>query len=183
MLHRLALGCLAHAGLLAQRLGRTDARADAAHDIGVENASSAAPRGFSAAICADEQGNVDRGRAGLLAGRVEAEIAALGLDLRFVPGQRRMQIGEIGLEVALSKRPGRMSDAPGGLAAIVMGKTLGLLREGPSPFLTVWSIVPAARGVCQARQTACAAGPQGRRRGDGAPSLTVNRLSPNVSAA
>ena len=41
---RLALGRLAHAGLLAQCLGRTDARAHAAHDVGVENGPGRAVR-------------------------------------------------------------------------------------------------------------------------------------------
>ena len=97
MLTGLHLGRLAHARLLAQGLGRTDARADAAHDVGVENGHRR-PGAVAGGDLADEQGNVDRGRAGPLAGRVEAEIAALGLDLRFVEGQRRMQVGEIGLE-------------------------------------------------------------------------------------
>ena len=56
----------------------------------------AAPSGFPRGDLADEQGNVDRGRAGLLARRVEAEIAALGLDLRLVGAERGMQVGEIG---------------------------------------------------------------------------------------
>ena len=44
---------------------------------------------------ADEQRDVDGGRAGLHAGRVVAEIAAVGLDQRLVLVERRMQVGEI----------------------------------------------------------------------------------------
>ena len=47
---------------------------------------AAAPSAVVGGDLADEQRNVDRGRAGLLAGRVEAEIAALGLDQRLVRG-------------------------------------------------------------------------------------------------
>ena len=47
---------------------------------------------------ADEERNVDRGRAGLLAGRIEAEIAALRLDPGLMPGERRMEVGEVRLD-------------------------------------------------------------------------------------
>src|SRR5208282_6837265 len=93
----LAFGGLAHAGLFAQRLGRADARAHAAHDVGVENGlgpSLAVP----ARDLADEKRNVDRSRTGLLAGGVEAEIAALRLDLGLMRGERGMEIGEIRLD-------------------------------------------------------------------------------------
>ena len=59
---------------------------------------SAAPSALPAAISRMNSGNVDRGRAGLLAGRVVAEVAALGLDQRLVPVERRMQVGEIGFQ-------------------------------------------------------------------------------------
>ena len=81
--HRLAFGGLAHAGLLAQRLGRADARAHAAHDVGPQDRFGRAERIVGGDL-ADEQGNVDRGRAGLLARRVETEIAAVGFDVRLV---------------------------------------------------------------------------------------------------
>ena len=97
---RLAFGHLAHAGLLAERLGRTDAGARAAHDVGVKNGL-----GRSVAIARGdltyEQRNVDRSRAGLLTGRVEAEVAALRLNPCLVPGQRGMKIGEAGFYACL----------------------------------------------------------------------------------
>ena len=92
--HRLALRRLAHAGFLAERFGRADPRAHAAHDVFVENRARGAERIVGGDL-ADEQGNVDRGWAGLLAGRIIAEVAAFRLDHRLVPGQRRMQVGEI----------------------------------------------------------------------------------------
>ena len=96
--HRLALGRLAHAGFLAQGLGRADARAHAAHDVGVENRFGGAER-VAGGDLANEERNVDRGRTGALAGRVVAEVAAVGLDLRLMGGERRMQVGEIVAEL------------------------------------------------------------------------------------
>ena len=70
---------------------------------------------------ADEQRNVDRGRAGLLARRVVAEIAAVGLDARLVVasaadgGRRNWRRGFL-----RSSRPAATSDSPWGRAAIVM---------------------------------------------------------------
>ena len=85
-LDRLALGGLADAGLLAQRLGRADAGAHAADDVGVEDRLGRAD-GVAGDDLADEQRDVDRGRAGLHAGRVVAEQAALGGDPRLVLGR------------------------------------------------------------------------------------------------
>ena len=56
---------------------------------------------------ADEQRNVDRGRAGALARRVVTEIAAIGLDPRLVRAERRMQIGEIRLQRLAAEAPAR----------------------------------------------------------------------------
>ena len=50
--------------------------------------------GVAHADLADEQGNVDRGRAGGGAGRVEAEVAAVALDHRLMHAERRMNVGE-----------------------------------------------------------------------------------------
>ena len=94
---RLRLRRLAHAGFLAQRFGRADAGAHAAHDVGIENSCRRA-RAVAGSDLANEQRNVDRGRAGLLAGRIEAEIAALRLHPRLVRRQQRMQIGEIAFQ-------------------------------------------------------------------------------------
>ena len=93
-LHRLALRRLAHAGLLAQRLGRADAGAHAAQDILVEDGLGRADR-IAGRDLADEQRNVDRGRARVHAGRVVAEIAAVALDQRLVMIERRVQVGKI----------------------------------------------------------------------------------------
>ena len=71
---------------------------------------SAAPSGLLGRDLANEQGNVDRGRAGLLARRVVAEIAALGLDARLVRAERRVQVGEIGLQVW--RRPIAQGECP-----------------------------------------------------------------------
>ena len=93
-LDRLVLGEVADAGLLAERLDRADAGADAAHDVGLEDGLAGAA-GIVGLDLADEERDVDVRRAGLHAGRVEAEIAAVGLDERLVARQRRMQVGEI----------------------------------------------------------------------------------------
>ena len=95
--NRLALGVLAHARLLAQRFGRTDPRAHPAHDVGFQNCARRAERVVRGDL-ADEERNVDRGRAGLLTRRIETEIAAVGLDVRLVKAQRRMQVGEVGVQ-------------------------------------------------------------------------------------
>jgi hypothetical protein len=57
-------------------------------------------------LAADEQRDVDRGRAGLHARRVIAEIASVRLDQRLVPVERRMQVGEI-LRVVGRRKPPR----------------------------------------------------------------------------
>ncbi len=101
--HRLALGMLAHAGLLAELLGRADAGAHAAHDVGRQDGLGG-PDIVALGDLPDEERDVDRGRAGLHAGRVVAEVAALGLDERLVPRQRRRQIGEV-LEVIVRREP------------------------------------------------------------------------------
>ena len=142
---RLHLGGLAHARLLAQSLGWTDARAGPAHDVGVENGHRR-PGAIAGGDLADEQRNVDRGRAGPLAGRVEAEIATLGFDLRFVEGQRGMEIGEIGLEsraiqaagadIGRSRRVGgdrhgQIHEASEGQAKPVLDRLVNRARRAP----------------------------------------------------
>ena len=93
-LDRLALGCLAHAGLFAQLLGRADAGAHAAQDVLLENGFGG-PERIVGQDLADEHRDVDARGAGGLAGRVEAEIAAIGLDKGFVAIEWGMQIGEV----------------------------------------------------------------------------------------
>ena len=102
-LHRLALGDLAHADLLAQRLGRADARAHAAQDVLVEDGLGRAQR-IAGGNLADEQRDVDRRRARVHAGRVVAEIAAVGFDQRLMMVERRMQVGKI-LRVFAGRQP------------------------------------------------------------------------------
>src|SRR5208283_3529100 len=94
---RLAFGGLAHAGLLAQGLGRADTRANAAHDVGVKNGPRR-PVSVAGRDLPDEKRNVDRSGTGLLAGRIEAEVAALRLDPGRMPGERRMEVGEVRLD-------------------------------------------------------------------------------------
>ena len=104
-LDRLVLGEVADARLLAERLDRADAGADAAHDVGLENGLAGAA-GIVGLDLADEERDVDVRRAGLHAGRVEAEIAAVGLDEGLVARQRRMQVGEVAGVVVRLKPPG-----------------------------------------------------------------------------
>ncbi len=101
--HRLALGVLAHAGLLAELLGRADAGTHAAHDVGRQDRFGG-PDIVALGDLPDEERDVDRGRAGLDAGRIVAEVAALGLDEGLVPRQRRRQVGEVP-EVILRREP------------------------------------------------------------------------------
>ncbi len=93
-LDRLALGLHAHAGLFAERLGRADAGAHAAQDVLVEDRLRRR-LGHPGRDLADEQRDVDLGRAGRDAGRVVAEIAAVGGHLRLVAVKRRVQVGKV----------------------------------------------------------------------------------------
>ena len=102
-LHRLAFRRLAHAGLLAQRLGWADTGAHTAEDVLVEDGLGRAKR-IAGSDLADEQRNVDRRRACVHARRVVAEIAAVGLDQRLVMVQRRMQVGKV-LGILLGGQP------------------------------------------------------------------------------
>ena len=93
-LDRLALGSLAHAGLFAKGFGRANAGAHAAKDVLVENG----PRrrfGRAGLDLADEQRDVDGRGAGGNAGRIVAEITAVGGDGGLMRRKGRVQIGEI----------------------------------------------------------------------------------------
>ena len=105
----------AHAGLLAQDLGRADPRAGAAEDIGFEDGAAPRPRHCPVAIWRMKPRNVDAGGAGLDAGRVVAEIAAIGLDQRRLARQRRMDVAEIRRGRPRASRPAAM---PGCLPAV-----------------------------------------------------------------
>src|SRR3546814_14279518 len=87
-LHRLALLRRAHAGLLAQQLGRTDPRAGAAQDGLIEDILRRAADVVGGDL-ADEGGVVDAGRAGLEAWRVVATGDAAGLEPRRLAAERR----------------------------------------------------------------------------------------------
>ena len=93
-MHRLSFRRLAHARLLAQRLGRADPGAHAAEDVLLQDRLAGAPR-LSRRDLADEERNVDRRGAGRHAGRIVAEVASVGSDLRLVRAQRRVEIREI----------------------------------------------------------------------------------------
>src|SRR5690606_32044528 len=109
-LDRLALRRLADAGLLAQLLGGADPGAHAAEDVLLENRLGSAERIVGLDL-ADEQRDVDGGGAGGHARRVEAEIAAVGLDMRLVPGQRRVQVREV-LDILLRLQASRGNALP-----------------------------------------------------------------------
>ena len=104
-LDRLVLGEVPDARLLAERLHRADAGADAAHDVGIEDGLAGAA-GIVGLDLADEERDVDMRRAGVHARRVEAEIAAVGFDEGLVARQRRMQVGKIARVVLGLQPPG-----------------------------------------------------------------------------
>ena len=104
---------VAHAGTLAQDLGRADAGAAAAQDVGLEDGERRTLDvvGLDAA---DEARDVDAGRAGLDAGRVVAEVAAAGVDQRPLAVERRVQLVEVApvLLRPEASRPGRRPARP-----------------------------------------------------------------------
>ena len=91
---RLVLRGVAHALVLAQDLGRADARAHPAKDIGFEDLLRRTLR-VAGVDHADEVRNVDRGWARLDAGRIMAEIAAAAFDQRLLAIERRLDVLEI----------------------------------------------------------------------------------------
>ena len=101
---RLVLGPVAHAGRLAQGFGRADPGAHAADDVLLEDGVGR-PLGVPGRDLADEQRHVDARRAGVHAGRVVAEIAALRLDQRLVRAERRMDIGKIDADLFRRQTP------------------------------------------------------------------------------
>ncbi len=86
-LNRLAFRRLAHAGLFAQCFGRADAGADAAEHVLGKDRARRRFRGAGGDL-ADEKRDVDGGRAGGGAGRIVAEIAAIGGHQRLVVAER-----------------------------------------------------------------------------------------------
>ena len=93
-LDRLAFGSFADTGLFAQGLGRADPGAHAAKDVLRPDRLGRSIRGTGRDL-ADEQGNVDVGRASRDAGRIVAEIAPIRRDTRLVGIKRRFVIAEI----------------------------------------------------------------------------------------
>src|SRR5262249_47382624 len=91
---RLALLGRTHAGLLAQDLGRADARAGAAHDVLLQDGDRRAPDIVGRDL-ADEARDVDAGGARLQAGCVVAEVAAAGVDQRPLAVERRLHVVEV----------------------------------------------------------------------------------------
>ncbi len=91
---RLALAGHAHAGALAEDLGRADPGAGAAEDVLLEDGDRR-PLHIAGGDLADESGNVDAGGTGLDAGGVVAEVAAARIHQRLGAAERRLDIAEI----------------------------------------------------------------------------------------
>ncbi|KAI1690771.1 hypothetical protein DdX_22311 [Ditylenchus destructor] len=84
-------GGVAHAGLLAQRLGGTDAGTHAAEDVLVEDRLGRTDR-VAGRYLADEQRNVDGGGTGRHARRIMTEVAAIRRDQRLMVVEGRMKV-------------------------------------------------------------------------------------------
>ena len=93
-LHGLVFVGIAHAGLLAQHLGGAHAGAHAAQRVGLQDGAGGAPV-VVLRNAVDERGDVDARGAGRGAGGVVAVVAALGLDQRLRPGERRVGVAEV----------------------------------------------------------------------------------------
>ena len=92
-LHRFMFRRVADTGFLAQLLRRADPGAHAAHDIAVEDGFRCA-QVVAGRDLADEERNIDRGRAGGGTGRVVTEITTLRLDPGRMGAQGRVKIHE-----------------------------------------------------------------------------------------
>src|SRR3546814_16400092 len=93
-LHRLALLRRAHAGLLAQHLGRTDPRAVAAEAVLLQDVLRRAAHVVGGDLT-DEAADVDAGLACLDARRVVADVHAAGLAQPLLAVERRMPVAAI----------------------------------------------------------------------------------------
>ena len=176
-LHRLALGRLAHAGLLAERLDRADPRAHAAEDVLLEDR----PRrrlGLARLNLPDEQRDVDFGRAGGDAGRVIAEVAPVGRHPRLMHAHRRMQVAEVP-GIGLGRQP--TGDDAGGRRAVghegapcPVGSKLATARN----FIKRSIFDPASeRAHCQGYAPA---GSFSERRGSGMQAQTTGRKAEEI---
>lgn len=96
-LYRVIVAVEHDAGAFAEDLGRADARATRAENVGAENGARGAGhvRGHD---LLDESGDVDAGRAGANAGGVEAKKAAPRFHSDLLSGVAGRDVGEIALE-------------------------------------------------------------------------------------
>ncbi|MNO83444.1 hypothetical protein D3C76_747520 [compost metagenome] len=88
------MGVVAHTGLLAKNLGRTDPGATATEDVGGKNFLRR-PLDVVLVNVADERGNIDFARAGIHAGRVVAIQATRGFQVGLAIVEWRRQVGEM----------------------------------------------------------------------------------------
>ncbi len=108
---------LEHAGALAEHLGRADAGAGGAEDVGGEDGAGGADR-VAGGDFPDERRDVDAGRARHDARGIEAVEAARGLDERLLRPQGRLEVGLVGGEGGGGKQ--RLEWHGGGRAARAM---------------------------------------------------------------
>ena len=137
-LDRLALGLHAHAGALAEVLGRADPGTHAAQDVGVKDRHRRRI-GRARRDLADEQRDVDAGRAGGDAGRIVAEITAVGRDARLVPGQGRCDIGKVHREFMGGKAAGNDARRQSCLGHLrLLAHLLARIRLTQAEFFIKW---------------------------------------------
>ena len=107
-LDRLFVIAMHHAGAFAEHGNRADAGAARPENIGVEDGHRGAAQ-ISRGDLLDKAGNVNVGRAGGGAGRVEAVQAAVRLNHRSLRGKGRMQVrkalGDLGIGMECSVHP------------------------------------------------------------------------------
>jgi hypothetical protein len=104
-LDRLVFLRAAHAGLLAQHLGRADAGAHAAEHVLFQDGARCTTQ-VALGDAGDEGRDVDAGRAGRGAGRVVAVVAALGFQQRLHGVERRVRVGEVARVLGLRQPAG-----------------------------------------------------------------------------
>src|SRR5439155_13804553 len=93
----------------AQRIYGTHAPATHAEDVGVENVLGAATHVRGRDLL-DERRDVNVGRTGARAGRVETEQAAVGFYLGVVRRERRVEVGKILLVLGVRQLRGKILD-------------------------------------------------------------------------
>ena len=100
---------------------------------------AAAPTGLSVRISRMKSGMSMPGRAGVDAGRVVAEVAAVGLDERLVALERRMQIAEVGAVVFRLQTTGGNIGNPVARHRYPLVLRSRLAKEGPVRSLIIWT--------------------------------------------